>query len=199
MVYKVTKVIKNTHTDDFVGLCKKHFVMETLVSILVILLFAAFSLLSSHFESIWFGLGAKSGPLMEAARLVLTSCWGISIVLAALCFVTIFGNFSMKGSLWERFSCKTMEDWLAFAEKHTIMRKYKEMFKCRLCGECFTSRAEAVGEEEAYAGTMDLVIGERPELSDGPNLFEIHLCGGAYTGSYGLGDFQGFCRQDPDN
>lgn len=119
MVYKVTKVIKNPSTEDFVGLCKKHFVKETLVSIAIILVGVIFGWLCYSVTSRW--SFDEISLLMKVVQFAVALCAILSGVPAAFCFVMTFGNFVMRGSVLTRFTCKTMEDWLAFADKYTLI------------------------------------------------------------------------------
>jgi hypothetical protein len=72
------------------------------------------------------------------------------------------------------------------------------MFKCRLCGEVFHNGAFA-GEKIAERCMMELNVGLVSLAPMAPHMTETHNCGGAYAGTLGLADFQGWVAEENEN
>lgn len=82
----------------------------------------------------------------------------------------------------------------------TALTKFVNVYKCRLCGEMFTSSGTN-SEIAAWKGTLHEIMKasgldtpcSTPEVT--PTMFEMHSC---KNGSYGVADFQG-TRKAADN
>lgn len=69
--------------------------------------------------------------------------------------------------------------------------QYNAVYKCRLCGETYTSWATG-DKKVAEACMVELTMGIRGTVPLTPTLTETHDCGGDHAGSLGLADFQGW-------
>lgn len=74
------------------------------------------------------------------------------------------------------------------------MTEYREIFKCRLCGE--TYEAGCTGSEDiAFQSVLALSIGIKRPCPQSPQIISVHCCNG---GSFGIADFQGFRKVDSE-
>lgn len=71
----------------------------------------------------------------------------------------------------------------------------KAIYKCRLCGERFHNGAET-GPEVAELCMIEMNVGIVGTVPMAPNKTDTHRCGGAFAGSLGLADFQGWEMED---
>lgn len=106
MIYKVVKVIKNDISDNqFIDLCKcsfrKHIIVCTFLIVLCISLqFATYR--------VW---GGEEPP---------TIVWFIAMLSLFPGFIALMhlaGNMAGKGLIIERMECKSLKDWVVFAER----------------------------------------------------------------------------------
>lgn len=78
-----------------------------------------------------------------------------------------------------------------------IMTEYREIYKCRLCGEKFEDGR--TGRDTAYMGCAVLAAKEhfKPEgCAIGVHRHNTHVCD---DGSYGFADFVGFKKVDDED
>lgn len=71
----------------------------------------------------------------------------------------------------------------------------KAIYKCRLCGERFHNGAET-GPDIAERCMVEMNVGIVGTVAMAPNKTEIHRCRGAFDGSLGLADFQGWEKEN---
>lgn len=71
--------------------------------------------------------------------------------------------------------------------------EYKAVYKCRLCGERYYN-GQCAGTEIAEMVLLEMNVGIRGVIQNAPQKTDTHHCGGKYTGSLGLADFQGWKR-----
>lgn len=71
------------------------------------------------------------------------------------------------------------------------MINMKAVYKCRLCGERFHNGAET-GPDVAERCMIEMNVGIVGTVAMAPNKTDTHRCGGPFTGSLGLADFQGW-------
>lgn len=75
------------------------------------------------------------------------------------------------------------------------MIEYREIFKCRLCGETYESGCTR-NENIALQATIAACIhSAKPPVPQCPSITEIHSC---KDGSIGVSDFQGFRKVDSE-
>ncbi len=75
------------------------------------------------------------------------------------------------------------------------MTGYKALFRCRLCGETFTT-LEAGNGDAALRAALSASAGEVPDPQvPAPALHDIHICA---RGGIGIADFLGFKEREGD-
>lgn len=73
----------------------------------------------------------------------------------------------------------------------------KAIYKCRLCGQTYSSGAHTGPTKAAMCMAM-LVAGLVNTEPMAPRLLDSHVCNLEYSGSIGLADFQGWKKEDTD-
>ena len=74
------------------------------------------------------------------------------------------------------------------------MVEWKGKYKCRLCGEIFTSCMTA-NESVAKRCLIGMIVGEKLEMQQ-PDVKTIHFCD---DGSFGYADFIGMKKEGQNN
>lgn len=74
------------------------------------------------------------------------------------------------------------------------MGEYKAVYKCRLCGQVYKSGA-TTGQALAVAHMVETTVGLYGTVPLCVRKLESHSCGGPYSGSLGLADFQGWQKE----
>lgn len=74
----------------------------------------------------------------------------------------------------------------------------KAIYKCRLCGAVYHNGSYA-GKKIANRLMVEMNIGLVSTQPMATTMTETHDCGGAYTGSLGLADFQGWVAEENED
>lgn len=74
------------------------------------------------------------------------------------------------------------------------MDTYKAVYKCRMCGERYTT-GKPVKCETAIAAMNCLALDIKGVIPETPQPTITHICGGDHASSMGLADFQGWEKE----